>query len=281
MQIRKEHVTHPGQSLRHLHFELDAFAAPRHAHHHVELTWIERGSGLRLVGDDASPFETGDLVLLGPQVPHTWLTTGARQQPRPAATVVQFAPEWLVESPWPELRRAEPLLQAAQRGLHLRGRTARAVTQAMAQMRGGDDYARLAALVTIIGRLVAAPPRDRVPIAAACTRALDRGAAPARRADRVIDWMQRHLAEELRVDDAAPLAHVTPAAFSRWFRREVGKPFTQYLNDLRIGAACLALRQTDRPVATIATDCGFATMSHFNRQFSLRAGTTPRAYRRA
>jgi AraC-like DNA-binding protein len=281
VQIRKEHVTHPDRSLRFLHFELDAFAAPRHAHHHVELTWIERGSGLRLVGDDASPFEAGDLVLLGPLVPHTWLTSGACQRPRPAATVIQFAPEWLTESPSPELRRAAPLLHAAQRGLSLRGRTARAITQTMAQMRDGDDYARLAGLVAIVGRLVAAPPRERPPIAAARARPTERGAAPPRRADRVIDWMQRHLADELRVDDAARLAHVTPAAFSRWFRREVGKPFTQYLNDLRFGAACLALRQSDRPVATIATDCGFATMSHFNRQFRLRAAMTPREYRRA
>ncbi len=281
MQIRKEHVTHPDQSLRFLHFELDALTAPRHAHHHVELTWIERGSGLRLVGDDASPFEAGDLVLLGPQVPHTWLSTGKLQRPRPAASVIQFAPEWLTESPSPELRRAAPLLQAAQRGCSLRGRTARAITQLMAQMRDGNDYARLAALVLIIGKLVAAPPRDSVPIAAARARPSERGSAPPRRADRVIDWMQRRLADDLRVDDAARLAHVTPAAFSRWFKREIGKTFTQYLNDLRFGAACLALRQSERSVATIAADCGFSTLSHFHRQFRLRSGTTPRAYRRA
>jgi len=95
----------------------------------------------------------------------------------------------------------------------------------------------------------------------------------------VIDWLQRHLTDELRVDDAARLAHVTPAALSRWFRREVGKTFTQYINDLRFGAACVQLRQSDRPIATIAADCGFATMSHFNRQFRLRAGMTPREYR--
>jgi len=95
----------------------------------------------------------------------------------------------------------------------------------------------------------------------------------------VIDCLQRHLTDELRVDDAARLAHVTPAAFSRWFRREVGKTFIQYINDLRFGAACVQLRQSDRPIATIAADCGFATMSHFNRQFRLRAGMTPREYR--
>lgn len=285
MQVTKEHVTHPHGSLRFLRFELHAFRAPRHAHRHLELTWIERGFGLRLVGNDASSFEDGDLVLLGSQVPHTWLTQGARQRPMPASSVVQFAPEWLQSSPWPELARAGPLLLLAARGLHIRGKCAKEVKAAMTRMREADDYARLAALIGIIGSLVR-HPRDLVPIATAPSadgRSNDgwADAASSRRVDRVIDWLQRHLAEELRVDDAAKLAHVSPAAFSRWFKREVGKTFTQYLNDLRFGAACVRLRQSDRPVATIAQDCGFATMSHFNRQFRQRAGMTPREYRGA
>ena len=282
MQVTKEHVTHPDRSLRFLRFELDAFRGARHAHRHVELTWIERGFGLRLVGDDASTFEDGDLVLIGPQVPHIWLTTGPRQRPRPAATVLQFEPTWWLQSPWPELARAAPALELAQRGLRIVGACAQEVTAALVQMRDGDDYARLAGLVTIIGSL-ARHPHDLKAIAAPPTHdprirgdAID--GAP-RRVDRVIDWLQRHLAEDLRVDDAARLAHVTPAAFSRWFKREVGKTFTQYLNDLRFGAACVRLRQSDRPVATIAHDCGYATLSHFNRQFRLRAGVTPREFR--
>jgi len=204
-------------------------------------------------------------VLLGPYVPHTWITRGERQRPRPASTVVQFDPDWLLASPWPELARAAPLLQSAQRGLHIGGRCARAVTQQLTRMRDAGDLGRLACLILIIGALLA-HPRDLAPTA-------------TRRVDRVIDWLQRHLADELRVEGAARLAHVTPAAFSRWFRREVGKTFTQYVNDLRFGAACVRLRQSDRPIATIASDCGFATMSHFNRQFRLRAGMTPREYR--
>lgn len=284
MQVSKEHVTHPDRSLRFLRFELDAFRAPRHVHHHMELTWIERGVGLRLVGDDASPFEAGDLVLLGPQVPHTWLSTGARQRPRPTATVVQFAPEWLRQSPWPELARLAPLVASAQRGLRITGRCAREVRDALTRMHDGDDHERLAALILVFGNL-ARRPRDLKPIASHPARELPARAAgeaaAGRRVDRVVGWLQRHLADELRVDDAAKLAHVSPAAFSRWFRREVGKTFTQYINDLRFGAACVQLRQSGAPVAHVAQACGYATLSHFNRQFLLRAGMTPREYRRA
>jgi AraC-like DNA-binding protein len=278
MQARKEHVTHPESSLRFLRFELDAFRAPLHTHEHAELTWIERGEGLRLVGDDASPFAPGDLVFLGPGVPHTWITSSQRRHPRPAATVVQFAPRWLAESPWPEVARAAPVLVAARRGLEVRGRCAREVKDHLVAMRDGDPYARLAGLIRICGALVR-HPRNLRAIAASRAEAPGSGAAP-RRIDRVIDWVQRHHSQALWVDEAARLAHVSPAAFSRWFKREVGKSFTQYVNDLRFSVACVRLRQSDLPIAAIAADCGFATMSHFNRQFLLRAGMTPRDYRR-
>ena len=85
----------------------------------------------------------------------------------------------------------------------------------------------------------------------------------------------------LTIEEAAAKVHVSPAAFSRFFRRSLGKTFTEYVNDLRCTEAAIQLRKTDKPVATVAHDCGFTTLSHFNRQFLLRHGQTPRLYRKA
>jgi AraC-like DNA-binding protein len=101
-----------------------------------------------------------------------------------------------------------------------------------------------------------------------------------RRIARVIDWVHRHYARALTVEAAARLVHISPAAFSRFFSREVGKTFTQYINDVRCSEACIRLRSSDKPVALIAQECGFDTMSHFNRQFRARTGASPLAYRR-
>jgi AraC-like DNA-binding protein len=58
-----------------------------------------------------------------------------------------------------------------------------------------------------------------------------------------------------------------------------GKSFTEYINDIRCGETCLLLRSTDKPVSMIATECGFETLSHFNRQFRQRFGVSPREFR--
>jgi AraC-like DNA-binding protein len=91
--------------------------------------------------------------------------------------------------------------------------------------------------------------------------------------------MHANLARELRLEDAARLAHISPDAFSRYFSREVGKSFTAYINDMRCSETCLLLRATDKPVAVIASKCGFETLSHFNRQFRQRFDMSPREFR--
>jgi AraC-like DNA-binding protein len=104
--------------------------------------------------------------------------------------------------------------------------------------------------------------------------------AAARRIDRVLGWVHRELGRELTVAEGARLAGVTPAAFSRFFRRQVGKTFTSYLNDVRCSEAAVRLRWSDDAVSAVAIQSGFSTLSHFNRQFRLRMKATPRQFRR-
>jgi AraC-like DNA-binding protein len=95
----------------------------------------------------------------------------------------------------------------------------------------------------------------------------------------VLNWIEAHLADELSVEDAAAVAHVSPAAFGRFFRREVGKGFTAYVNDARCGWAALRLVQGTEPIAHIAQACGFPTLSNFGEQFRRRFGVAPRSFR--
>jgi len=281
MRVVQEQVVHPDRAFRYLRFESDAFRGDRHRHRQLELTWIEAGVGMRFVGDAVEPFGPGDVVLLGSNVPHGWVSARRGAPRRVAATVVQFAPELLADPMLPELARVVPLAARASVGLHVQGRTLCDVTRALARMRSIGPVARLAVLIEVLGILEEHADELR-PIASSAmpgTTRVDAAIPGKRRIDVTIDWIHRHFARELRVVDLARVAHVTPAAFSRFFRREVGKTFTRYVNDLRCGEACLRLQLSDRPISAIARECGFATLSHFNRQFRLRYGVTPGRYR--
>src|SRR5688572_26592096 len=95
-----------------------------HFHPEVELTWIVRSRGRRFVGDSIENYRDGDLVLLGPNLPHTWHSEPGR---RHEALVAQFAPDFLGELP--ELRGLRALFDRAARGLAFGGRTLKAVAR--------------------------------------------------------------------------------------------------------------------------------------------------------
>lgn len=96
----------------------------------------------------------------------------------------------------------------------------------------------------------------------------------------VVAWVHLHLAGPLPLEGAAKAAHITRAAFSRFFHRETGKTYSRNVNEVRCSAACLSLKSTDKPSALIAEECGFSTLSNFNRQLLARTGTTPSHYRK-
>jgi AraC-like DNA-binding protein len=278
MNITRETVVHPNASLRFLRLELDAFRGPHHRHRHYELTWIERGSGLRSIGDRVMPFNDGDLVLLGPNLPHQWTTKRRAAPGRAVCSVVQFAPELLDGALLPELRAVHLALARADRGLIVTGATHAAVARDLTAMHGADPVAQLAALIGLLGHL-ARGGRDLIAVATRSAPALAPG--DSLRRDEVLDWIHRHLAREITADAAARPAHVTAGAFSRWFKREIGRTFSEYINDARCSAACDRLMRTDASIARIAGECGFSTLSNFNAQFRRRYGRTPREFRLA
>lgn len=265
-----------------MHMTLERFNGERHRHPQAEITWVVQGAGVRFVGDSAAPFEAGDLVLVGPDVPHLWISHADDVGKPHELCVAQFPSNLLETLSVPEWGDVSDLLRRASQGLVIQAPVSSDVQGLMLRMQVEQGLTRLALLLEILGLLVKHPTALQTLSSASVVLANGRDSDQTdRRIDRVVRWIQAHLSQDLRIEDAAAQVHVTPAAFSRFFKRSLGKTFTEYVNDLRCTEAAIQLRKTDKPVATVALDCGFSTMSHFNRQFLLRHGQTPRRYRKS
>ena len=195
--------------------------------------------------------------------------------------MLQFPPDWPQRSGLPELKAVAPLLAQTASGVEVQGPTRMEVQRLLARLPGSTAQRRVAVLIEVLGCLLAgaadlrALATTRPPTPAAAGRA---GQSP-QRMDRVLSWIEAHLADDLSVDEAAAVAHISPAAFGRFFRREVGRSFTAYVNDARCGWAALRLIQGPEPIAHIAQACGFPTLSNFGEQFRRRYGMAPRDFR--
>lgn len=282
MRARFEKVSvDPARSFHVREQRLGHFNAPWHFHPELELTLIVESRGRRFVGDNIEPFAEGDLVLLGPNLPHFWHNEG--NQPagtRAHSVVVQFRADFLGTELFekPELAAAKRLLHRAARGLQFTGPTARSVAGRLQRLPQLDRFTALVELLGILDEL--ARGRGARPLASAAYEPrLDR--ETEQRLARVYTFLMKNFREPLSLAQIACVASMTPEAFSRYFKRTTGRNVSDFLTELRLDHAGGLLRSTTRRIGDIAADAGFATLSSFNRRFRARLGCTPRKYRRA
>jgi len=96
---------------------------------------------------------------------------------------------------------------------------------------------------------------------------------------RATDYIEHHLAQDLTLASVAPAAHFSPYHFARLFKASTGLSPHQYIVRRRVERARVMLLTTDRPLAVIAREVGFASGSHLAHQFRRLVGVSPRAYR--
>ncbi len=99
------------------------------------------------------------------------------------------------------------------------------------------------------------------------------------RLKKLFDHIQAHYAEKLSVGAASKLVAMSPAAFMKSFKQVAGMTLVAYLNHVRLARAAQLLRETDRAIADIAAETGFADQSYFDRRFRSAFGSAPSAFR--
>jgi AraC-like DNA-binding protein len=250
------------------------FDGPYHHHAALELTWIREGAGVRVIDGQVMPFAAGDVVLVPPQVPHVWWSRGEGEVAS-ACVLHLLVPQAL--GALPELRGVSGWLEEGARPALVEGAlraTVAAELQALSAMEGLE---RLGRALSLLGRI--ASSQDGVVRLAPSARPSSSPDDDAR-LGRVLGWIHREFAQALSVEEGARRLSVAPASFSRAFQRRVGRPFSVYVNDVRIAEACLLLRQSSRSITEVARRCGFPTLGHFHRQLVRRTGLGPREYRK-
>lgn len=103
--------------------------------------------------------------------------------------------------------------------------------------------------------------------------------SPAALLQAALAYMRENLHLDISRDQAARAAHMSPAHFSRLFKREMRESFTDMLNRLRVDQAAELLARTDQSLCMIALDCGFKDQSYFTKVFRKYMRKTPREYR--
>jgi AraC-like DNA-binding protein len=253
-----------------------------HFHPEFELTLILNGQGQRLVGDGIADYGPGDLVLLGPNLPHSWRSVpiGARSEAYHRAVVIQFQENFPGEDYF-RLEAMAPvrkLLVRSASGISFgHTRKAQLVRRRLTEFPSLSSAHQLVGLLNIL--LDLASEADGEVLSTNCCRPVCR-VEEQHRIDSICSYLTEHFEEEIDFAGLSRRVHMDQASLCRFFKRTTGRTMTTYVNELRVGAAAQLLIDTDRSTTEIGFQVGFGNYSNFHRQFKRIKGCAPRVLRR-
>jgi AraC-like DNA-binding protein len=256
------------------HLCVNQFEFKWHYHPEYELTYILRGQGYRLVGNSQEPFQSGDLVLLGSNLPHTWWGK-SEDGSLSEAIVFQFSSEFV--EPFLRLNESlgiKKLLELSAKGIRFESELP--LTDKLLSLSQAKGLDSILSLLSILQDLT------KLPTFTLCPNYYQHVVSKKfeTRINKVCNYIQNNFSEPLSLKEVADLVYMTQSNFCKFFKKATSITFSDYLNDLRINEACHLLIYSEENISKIAQDCGFESLSYFNRVFLKKKQLKPSEFRK-
>ena len=254
-----------------------------HFHSEYQLFTVLKGRGTRFIGDHMKAFKEGDMVFTGPNLPHLWRSDNSYFDSKNGlethGIVIYFPDDFLGNSVFAmeEFAEIALVLQKSDRGIEINGKTNQAIRlmmQELLYMKGGESIIQL---LQILNKMV--DSAECQPITQAGYINLNKE-SETDRMGQVYEFVMKNFKDKITLEQAAEIANLSVSAFSRYFKTRVNKSFSDFLSEVRISHACKLLHEEEMNISETSFECGFFTLSNFNKQFKERTGKTPLAYKK-
>ncbi|MBW7890302.1 MAG: helix-turn-helix transcriptional regulator [Chitinophagaceae bacterium] len=253
-----------------------------HAHSEYQLFIVLSGKGTRFIGNTVQSFQEGDLTFLGPGMPHLWRNDSVyfdkKSKLLTHGLVIYLRSEFiagLIEKE--EMQPMREFFSKAKCGIEYCGDAIHQIGTKMKEVvaaRAVESFIQLLQLLNVMSQ----HKSYRLLHNAGYKYRLKE--SETRRINVVYNYAAQHFQDRISLNEVAALLNMTPTSFSRYFKMKTSKSFSDFISELRIRHACkLLIEEEDKNVSQISYDCGFKTLSNFNRQFRLYMKMTPKSYR--
>ena len=252
------------------------FETSWHYHIEYELTLIIKGRGKRFVGNHVSDYDESDLDFLGPDLPHWYRKDDSDAEG--GSLVIHFREDFLGKDflKVPEMQKIVLLFEKSKMGLHIKGKTKKAVTDQMQDMLSLSGIDRLVCLLSILKTLSGSSEYEVL----SSPEVTGQSSKENDRLQKIFDYVLEHFKEDIQLETVARIAMMSPSGFSRYFKNRTKKNFSHFVNEIRVGYACKQLMKSNFSVSYVCQDSGFNNMANFNKQFKKIVKFSPQQFRR-
>lgn len=256
-----------------------------HRHEEIQLTWIQRGEGILVVGNNMHPFRSNEIYCIGANQPHVFKTDPESVEANDAESVQSmtlfFNPAGKLATTFElaELKTIRSFLQQHRSGFAIPEHRVPDISALMSRVstQGGID--QFIAFLSLWKKISQIPDLQELSAYAEMKGVSE---LEGIRLGKIYHYILENYASQITLEDVAAQAHMTTQAFCRYFKKHTRHTFVSFLNEVRINEACKKLTDGGfESIATIAYSCGFNSITNFNRVFKSITGKSPSEYAEA
>ena len=254
-----------------------------HYHPETELLFIKKSSGTWLIGDHIGHFQSGDIVLIGPGLPHCFRHEKkyTRKKTRTAGETIciKFLPEMFgdVFLNLPETKAIKKTLAESSCALRLQGKTKITIARIIEKILTAPPGKKMIHLLSILEEIAEHKEFTTLSSKGFMQSHDD---MDKERIKAIFEYTFNHYHDKITINDLASLVNMTRESFCRYFKSKTKKTYSRFLMEVRIGSACRLLAENELNVAGVSYECGYNNISHFNHQFKFITGKKPLQYKK-
>ena len=253
-----------------------------HRHAEIQITWIQKGEGTLLAGNNMHVFREGEIYMIGANMPHLFKSDPAYFLPdnvmEVRAITIFFNPSGKLSALFalPELKNVLAFINQHPSGFKVPDTMYADVVKKITTIQhtgGAEQLYRFIELLNVLTTI-----HDPQPLSSG-SYAFSMTDPEGMRIASVYNYIMQNYASPLSLEDVAMQAHLTPTAFCRYFKKHTRHTLVNFINKVRINEACkMLVNGQAKSIATIAYSCGFNSITNFNYVFKSITGVSPRDY---
>lgn len=252
-----------------------------HQHNELQIMLIVKSEGTLVAGDYINRFNPGDLYIIGGGQAHVfrndekYYRTSTREKAH--AISIYFDFKYLGETFWSttEVKTIVDFINRANGGFKIYGQSKHAVSDHLREIVHQEGFEKIITyfnILKILSESNECTPLTESTITSSLT------SREEKRMNDIFEFTFRESGRKIYLQEVASIANLTPEAFCRYFKQRTRKPYTRFLNEVRISKACKILIEKRATVQEVSYETGFQNLSHFNRVFKKITGKSPTNY---
>jgi AraC-like DNA-binding protein len=237
---------------------------------------------VQYIGDSMMSFSSGDIVLVGANLPHYWKFDDSyfmENNPIQAdVKVAHFSKEFFGDLflNLPENNAIKCVLEKSKRGIRIPGGNIK-VAQMLNNMLESEGTERI---IYLMYALLEIAKCDKIELLSSIGFIMNQEENEKNRIKDIYEYSFANYKNKIHLEEIADVANISPNSFCRYFKSHTKKTYSQFLTEIKVGQACKLLIENNLNIKQVCYESGFNNFASFHKCFKSITGRSPLTYQK-